>query len=62
MSENRSEADVEPVRGGRNNGMKSKKERREEELRNSQEKRPEGSTRRSQLVREEGTQQLSRPC
>jgi hypothetical protein len=62
MSENRSEADVESVRGGRNNGMKSKKERKEEELRNSQEKRPEGSTRRSQLVREEGTQQLSRPC
>jgi hypothetical protein len=56
MSENRSESDVESVRGGRNNGMKSKKERREEALRNSQEKRPEGSTRRSQLVREEGTQ------
>jgi hypothetical protein len=28
MSENRSEADVESVRGGRNNGMKSKKEKR----------------------------------
>src|SRR5436305_1061222 len=51
MSESHSEPAGEPVRDGRNSGVKSKKGRRQEELRNSQEKRPESSTRRSQLVR-----------
>jgi hypothetical protein len=40
MSKSRSELDVEPVREGRNSRMESKKGRREEELRSSQEKRP----------------------
>jgi len=40
MSESRAEPDVEPVREGRNSGMESKKGRRWEELRNSEEKRP----------------------
>ena len=59
MSESHSEPAGEPVRDGRNSGVKSKKGRRQEELRNSQEKRPESSTRRSQLVREEGSPWLS---
>src|SRR5258708_7445548 len=54
MSESRAEPDVKPVRDGRNRGMVSKKGRRWEELRKSQEKRAGGSTRRSMLVREEG--------
>jgi hypothetical protein len=62
MSESRAEPDVKPVRDGRNRGMVSKKGRRWEELRNSQEKRAGGSTRRSMLVREEGTQRLSKRC
>jgi len=60
MSESRAERDAPLVRGGRNRGMESKKGRRWEELRDSQEKRPGGSTRRSKLVREEGTQRLSK--
>jgi len=40
MSESRAELEVEPVRDDRNRGLKSKKVRRWEELRNSQEKRP----------------------
>jgi hypothetical protein len=40
MSESRAERDVERVRDGRNSGMESKKGRRWEELKNSQEKRP----------------------
>ena len=62
MDKSRSEPDVEPARDGRNGRMKSKKGGRSEELRDSQEKRPEGFTRRSKLVREEGTQRLSRQC
>jgi hypothetical protein len=42
--------------------MESKKGRREEEVRNSQEKKASGITQRSKLVREEGTQRLSRRC
>jgi hypothetical protein len=42
--------------------MESKKGRSEEEVRNSQEKKPRGSTRRSKLVREEGTYRWSRRC
>ena len=62
MSESRAEPDVKPVRDGRNSGMASKKGRRWEELRNSQDKRAGGATRRSMLVREEGTQRLSKRC
>ena len=40
MSESGSELDVAPVREGRNSEMESKKGRREEELRNSQQKKP----------------------
>jgi hypothetical protein len=40
MSENRAERDVDPVRESRNRGMESKKGRRWEKLRNSQEKKP----------------------
>src|SRR5712692_4410692 len=40
MSESCSEPDVELVRDGRNSRKESKKGRREEEVRNSQEKRP----------------------
>src|SRR5712692_7604832 len=40
--------------------MESEKGRGREESRNSQENRPRGSSRRSQLVREEGPQQLSK--
>src|SRR2546425_9069975 len=38
------------MRDGKNSGMESKKGRRWEELRNSQEKRPCSSTRRSKLI------------
>jgi len=38
MSEGRSEPDAPPVRDGRNSRMESKKGRRSEEVRNSQEK------------------------
>jgi hypothetical protein len=62
MSESRAEPDVKAVRDDRKSGMASKKGRRWEELRNSQEKRAGGSTRRSMLVREEGTQRLSKRC
>jgi hypothetical protein len=40
MSESRAEWDVEPVRASRNRRMESKKGRRWEKLRNSQEKKP----------------------
>src|SRR5713226_4813193 len=50
------------MRAGRSSGMESKKGRRREEWRISQEKRPEGSTRRRKLVREERTQRLSKRC
>jgi hypothetical protein len=42
MSESRAERDAPLVRGGRNRGMESKKGRRWEELRDSQEKRKGG--------------------
>ncbi len=47
----------ECVRDSRSGGMESKKGRREEKIRPSREKRPEGFTRRSQLVRKEGVYQ-----
>ena len=62
MSESRAERDAPQVRDGRNGGMESKRGRRWEELRDSQEKRPGGSTRTSMLIREEGTQRLSKRC
>jgi hypothetical protein len=62
MGESHSEPTVEPVRDGKPSEMKSKTGRRQEGVRNSQEKRAEGLTRRRKLVREEGTQQLSRLC
>jgi hypothetical protein len=62
VSESHAEPDVESMRDGRTSGMESKNGRRREELRTSLEKRPGGSTRRSKLVREEGTQRLSRRC
>jgi hypothetical protein len=62
MSKSRGERDAPLVRGGRNRGMESKKSRRWVELRESREKRSECSTRRSMLVREEGTQRLSKRC
>ncbi len=40
MSESRAERDAEQVRESRTSGMESKKGRRWEELRSSQEKRP----------------------
>jgi hypothetical protein len=60
MSKSRGEQAAQLVRGGRNSGMESKKGRRWEKWRDSQEKRPGGSTRRSMLVREEGIQRLAK--
>jgi len=57
-----SEQGVDPVRSDKNRGMKSKKGRRWEELRNSEEKRKTGTTRRSLLVREEKTSRLPQQC
>jgi hypothetical protein len=52
MSESGAKRDVPLMRAGRSSGMESKKGRRREALRASQEKRPEGSARRRKLVRD----------
>ena len=59
-SERCSKPDAQFARDGRNRRTERKKGGREQALRNSQEKRPRGSTRRSKLVHEEGTHPLSR--
>src|SRR2546421_1369948 len=59
-SERCSKADAPPARDSRNRRTERKKGGREQEWRTRQEKRRRGSTRRSKLLREEGTDQLSR--
>jgi len=59
-SERCSKADAPPARDSRNRRTERKKGGREQEWRTRQEKRRRGSTRRSQLLREEGPDQLSR--
>src|SRR2546421_10208163 len=59
-SERCSKPDAQPARDSRNRRTERKKGGREQEWRTRQEKRRRGSTRRSKLLREEGTDQLSR--
>ena len=59
-SESCSKPEAPPARDSRSRRTERKKGGREQEWRTRQEKRRRGSTRRSQLLREEGTDQLSR--